>query len=76
MDAAACFWNNQRTLSSRSEWPRMNDLNLSSAIAERTQYDETMHTRLSDGLRLERIAPEHNMARYCTLAVELTLFAD
>ncbi|MFM9975705.1 MAG: WGR domain-containing protein [Beijerinckiaceae bacterium] len=46
----------------------MHDLNLSSAIAERTQHD--------NGLRLERIEPERNMARYYTLAVELTLFED
>jgi predicted DNA-binding WGR domain protein len=54
----------------------MHDLNLSSAIAERTQLNETMHTHLADGLRLERIVPERNMARYYTLAVELTLFDD
>jgi predicted DNA-binding WGR domain protein len=76
LDAAVCVWNNQRTLSSHSEWPRMHDLNLSSAIAERTQLNETMRTHLADGLRLERIEPERNMARYYTLAVELTLFVD
>lgn len=76
MDAAASAWNNQRTSSSHSEWPRMPDLNLSSAIAERSQLNETMRTHLTDGLRLERIEPERNMARYYTLAVELTLFAD
>ncbi len=76
MDAAVCVWNNQRTLSSRSEWPGMHDLNLSSAIAERTQLNETMRPHLAVGLRLERIEPERNMARYYTLAVELTLFDD
>ncbi len=54
----------------------MHDLNLSSAIAERTQLNETMRTHLANGLRLERIEPERNMARYYTLAVELTLFDD
>jgi predicted DNA-binding WGR domain protein len=54
----------------------MNDLNFSSAIAERTQLDETMGSPLADGLRLERIEPKRNMARYYTLAVELTLFED
>jgi predicted DNA-binding WGR domain protein len=76
LDATASVWNNLRTLSSHSEWPRMHDLNLSSAIAERTQLNETMRTHLADGLRLERIEPDRNMARYYTLAVELTLFAD
>ena len=76
MDAAASIWNNQRTLFSHSEWLRMHDLNLSSAIADRTQLKEAMHTQLDNGLRLERIEPELNMARYYTLAVELTLFAD
>jgi predicted DNA-binding WGR domain protein len=54
----------------------MNDLNFSSAVAERTQLDEPMGTHLTDSLRLERIVPERNMARYYTLAVELTLFED
>lgn len=76
MDAAVCVWNNQRTLSSRSERSDMHDLTLSSAIAERTQLNETMRTQLTDNLRLERVEPDRNMARYYTLAVELTLFAD
>jgi predicted DNA-binding WGR domain protein len=54
----------------------MHDLNPSSAIAEHTQLNKTMRTHLADNLRLERIEPERNMARYYTLAVELTLFAD
>jgi predicted DNA-binding WGR domain protein len=54
----------------------MHDPNLSSAIAERSQFHETMRTQLDNGLRLERIEPERNMARYYTLAVELTLFDD
>jgi predicted DNA-binding WGR domain protein len=54
----------------------MHDLNLSGAMAERTQLNETMRTHLTDSLRLERIVPERNMARYYTLAVELTLFDD
>jgi predicted DNA-binding WGR domain protein len=54
----------------------MHDLNLSNAIAERTQLNETMRAQLTDNLRLERIEPERNMARCYTLAVELTLFAD
>jgi predicted DNA-binding WGR domain protein len=54
----------------------MHDLDLSSAMAERTQLNETMRTHLANGLRLERIEPERNMSRYYTLAVELTLFDD
>ena len=54
----------------------MHDLNLSSAIAERTQLKEAMRPHLDNGLRLERIEPERNMARYYTLTVELTLFED
>jgi predicted DNA-binding WGR domain protein len=54
----------------------MHDLTLSSAIADRTQLNETVRTHLVDGIRLERTEPEHNMARYYTLAVELTLFDD
>jgi predicted DNA-binding WGR domain protein len=54
----------------------MHDPDLSSGIAERTQLDEPMCMHLTDSLRLERIVPERNMARYYTLAVELTLFDD
>ncbi len=54
----------------------MHDLNLSSAIADRTQLHTPMRTQLDNGLRLERIEPERNMARYYTLTVELTLFED
>jgi predicted DNA-binding WGR domain protein len=54
----------------------MPDLTLANAIAERTPLNETMRTHRTDSLRLERIEPERNMARYYTLAVELTLFDD
>lgn len=76
MDDATIIWNNQRTHSSQTERPRMHDLNLASAIADRSRRHESRATVLSQGLRLERIEPERNMARYYTLAVELTLFED
>lgn len=74
LDAAASVRNNQRTCSSHVEWFRMHDLNLASADCSRRH--EPKATELSQGLRLERIEPERNMARYYTLAVELTLFED
>jgi predicted DNA-binding WGR domain protein len=76
LDAAASVRNNQRTCSSHFEWSRMHDLNLASASADRSRRHEPRATELTRGLRLERIEPERNMARYYTLAVELTLFED
>jgi predicted DNA-binding WGR domain protein len=54
----------------------MHDLNLSSAIAECIDPHPDRQMGLTDSLRLERIVPERNMARYYTLSVELTLFDD
>jgi predicted DNA-binding WGR domain protein len=54
----------------------MHDLNLASASVDRSRRHEPKANELSQGLRLERIEPERNMARYYTLAVELTLFDD
>ncbi|MGL4527073.1 MAG: WGR domain-containing protein [Aestuariivirga sp.] len=54
----------------------MHDLTLASASVDRFRRHEPIASELSQGLRLERIAPERNMARYYTLAVELTLFDD
>jgi predicted DNA-binding WGR domain protein len=58
----------------------MHDLNLASADRDRdlelTSTQHNHNTPRSDGLRLERIDPERNMARYYTLAIELTLFED
>jgi predicted DNA-binding WGR domain protein len=54
----------------------MHDLNLASASVDRSRRHEPSATELTRGLRLERIDPERNMARYYTLAVELTLFED
>ena len=76
MDDAAIIWNNQRTQSSQFEWPRMHDLNLASSSIDCGPRHDPIHTQLANGLRLERIEPERNMARYYTLAVELTLFDD
>ncbi len=76
LDAAASVRNNQRTSSSHVEWFRMHDLNLASASVDRSRRHEPIANELSQGLRLERIAPERNMAWYYTLAVELTLFDD
>ncbi len=53
----------------------MHDLNLASSSIGRGQRHEPIRTQLAN-LRLERIEPERNMARYYTLAVELTLFDD
>ena len=55
-----------------------------SAVADREHDHAVLHDDLQDdldprlgpGLRLERIDPARNMARYYTLAVELTLFED
>jgi predicted DNA-binding WGR domain protein len=76
LDVTAFIWNNQRTYSSHSDWPPMHDDNLSDAIADHSQLPKLADTQLSKAVRLERIEPERNMARYYTLAVELTLFAD
>lgn len=46
----------------------------SSAIAACTAVHDL--DNLERGLRLERIDPARNMARYYTLAVEVTLFED
>ncbi|MGL4440812.1 MAG: WGR domain-containing protein [Bosea sp. (in: a-proteobacteria)] len=54
----------------------MHDLNLASSSVDRAKLYEPIRTPLVDGRRLERIEPERNMARYYTLAVELTLFDD
>jgi predicted DNA-binding WGR domain protein len=54
----------------------MRDLTLADSSACRTQLHTPMRAQLDNGLRLERIEPERNMARYYTLAVELTLFDD
>ena len=54
----------------------MPDLTLANASTGGTLLREPMRAQIIDGLRLERIEPERNMARYYTLAVELTLFAD
>jgi predicted DNA-binding WGR domain protein len=76
LDDAAIIWNNQRTHSSQSERPRMHDLNLASSSIVPDQRHEPIRTQLANALRLERIEPERDMARYYTLAVELTLFDD
>ena len=52
----------------------MHDLNL--ATADPIPLHKPMQAQLPDSLRLERIEPERNMARYYTLTVELTLFED
>lgn len=52
----------------------MHDLNLDSA--DRVLLHDPMQAQPTGSLRLERIEPERNMARYYTLTVELTLFED
>ena len=54
----------------------MHDLIISKGIAGEDPADAPAPAQFAHGLRLERLDPERNMARYYTLAVELTLFAD